>query len=89
MIDRAVGIAGLAVSIASLVLPSLFPAINRKIAWGGLACGFLGRLPDRPFPRQKRNRHQRHKRLLSIKGQRALILSVNGAALRQEQSIGP
>jgi hypothetical protein len=41
MIDRAVGIAGLAVSIASLVLPSLFPAINRKIAWGGFACGIV------------------------------------------------
>jgi hypothetical protein len=41
MIDRALAIAGLAVSIISLVLPTMFPAINRKIAWGGLACGVL------------------------------------------------
>jgi hypothetical protein len=41
MIDRALAIAGLAVSVVSLVLPTLFPAINRKITWVGLACGIL------------------------------------------------
>ena len=41
MIDRALGIAGLAISTITLVVPSVCPSINRKVAWAGGAFGVL------------------------------------------------
>jgi hypothetical protein len=41
MIDRALEIAGVALPIIGLVLPTVFPAISRRIAWGGIYCGIL------------------------------------------------
>jgi hypothetical protein len=41
MIERAVGIAGLALAVLSYVGPVLFPTVNKKLAWGGFIFGVL------------------------------------------------
>ena len=41
MIDRAIGIAGAAISIISWVAAILFPKINKKLAWTGFVIGLL------------------------------------------------
>jgi hypothetical protein len=41
MIDRALGMAGLAFTIIGIVVITLFPQINRKLAWAGLILGLL------------------------------------------------
>jgi hypothetical protein len=39
MIDRAIGMAGIAFAILGIVMVTLFPQINRKLAWAGFALG--------------------------------------------------
>jgi hypothetical protein len=41
MLDRAVGIAGLALAIIGPVLGVVFPTLNRKVAWSGFILGIL------------------------------------------------
>lgn len=41
MIDRALGVAGLGVGVIGLVLITVFPMINRYVAWAGLMLGVL------------------------------------------------
>ena len=41
MIDRAIGMAGVAFTIIGIVVLTLFPKINRKLAWAGLSLGML------------------------------------------------
>jgi hypothetical protein len=41
MIDRAIGIGGVAVSIIFGVLLVVFPKINKKVGWAGIAFGIL------------------------------------------------
>ncbi len=41
MIDRALGMAGLALTIIGIVVITLFPKINRNLAWTGLVLGLL------------------------------------------------
>ncbi|MGH9350589.1 MAG: hypothetical protein ACRD2G_00220 [Terriglobia bacterium] len=41
MIDRAIGMAGLGLTIISVVFLSLFPNLNRKMAWAALVVGIL------------------------------------------------
>jgi hypothetical protein len=41
MIDRAIGVAGIGISLIFGVLLIAFPDINRKFAWAGLALGVL------------------------------------------------
>jgi hypothetical protein len=39
MVDRAIGIGGLALAVLSAVLPAIFPNINKKLAWAGIILG--------------------------------------------------
>jgi hypothetical protein len=41
MIDRAIGIFGLGLSIISLVFFTVFPVINKKTGYAGFAVGLL------------------------------------------------
>jgi hypothetical protein len=41
MIDRALGIAGLALTILGFVGPIMFPTINKRLAWVGFIFGLL------------------------------------------------
>src|SRR5579859_1461390 len=41
MIDRAIGIAGLALAIVAPVLPTLFPRISKRCAWAGCVFGIM------------------------------------------------
>jgi hypothetical protein len=41
MLDRAIGIAGLAGSIVGLVVPIIFPKIDKRIALGGIVVGIF------------------------------------------------
>jgi uncharacterized protein (DUF58 family) len=41
MIDRAIGMAGIALTIVGIVMVTLFPQINRKLAWTGFTLGMV------------------------------------------------
>ena len=41
MMDRAIGMAGIALAIIGIVAMTLFPKINRKLAWAGFIGGVL------------------------------------------------
>jgi hypothetical protein len=58
MIDRALGVAGLGLGVISLVLLTVYPVINKYIAWAGLMLGavlivaavFVALLPEGATP---------------------------------------
>jgi hypothetical protein len=41
MIDRAIGMAGVALTILGIVAVTLFPKINRRLAWAGFGVGLV------------------------------------------------
>jgi hypothetical protein len=41
MLDRAIGLAGLALTIIGVVMVTLFPIIDRKLAWAGFIFGLI------------------------------------------------
>jgi hypothetical protein len=41
MIDRALGIAGIASTVIGLALPFVFPKIDKRLAWSGIIFGVL------------------------------------------------